>query len=574
MKIILKIIKNPLFWIFLLALVLRIYKLGEFPYGFHIDEVKVGWNALSILRTGLTDQNNKLSLYYNSFGDYRPSGIFYFTVPAIALLGRNEFATRIPVALVGALTIIPVYFLVELIEKNKNRKSSKIKTGHIASFLLAISPWHIEVSRATNEVVISTFFALFSIVFLIKLISTKKARFGIFTIISIATSYLFYHSIRFLGPLVFIATYYFCSSKNIDRKVRNWGISCIAFSIILTIFFGINQKGLARLSQTSIIKDVDLTYQIQRIQSENQNKNILTMVFDNKLVIYFKTFATEYGKYFSEDFLTGVAGRPYRFATPGVGLITYVELLLLIFGVIQVIKDKKNLLPAVLLILAPLPAAVTAEDSPNLSRAFFMIPFLIYFEALGLEKILSSSYKFKKQITIGVFALLLLNFSYFFYMYFNHSVSHRPYLKNYVGDSPTYRNVGTKELALRLDSLKTKYDKIIITNFPDSPYPWYAFFTNKDASDINQTYKVETNERICGNIIFSQDKCPSEYALVKYSKQNILIVDSWECSFRNSITDGYPLKIVDNIKRPDGSEVYTFLERDWAKPLFVNGIYY
>lgn len=573
-----KIFRNPLFWIFLLALVLRIYKLGEFPYGFHVDEVKVGWNALSILKTGLTDQNNKLSLYYNSFGDYRPSGIFYFTIPAVALLGRNEFATRIPVALVGALTIIPVYFLVELIEKNKNRKSSKIKTGYIAGFLLAISPWHIEVSRATNEVVISTFFALFSIVFLIKLISTKKVRFGIFTIISIATSYLFYHSIRFLGPLILIATYYFYSNKNIDKKVRNWSIGCIAFSILLTLFFGINQKGLARLSQTSIIKDVDLTYQIQRIQSENPNKNILTMVFDNKPVIYFKTFATEYGKYFSEDFLVGSSGRPYRFATPGVGLITYVELLLLIFGVIQVIKDKKNLLPAILLILAPLPAAITAEDSPNLSRAFFMIPFLIYFEALGLEKILSFSYgfgsKFKKQITIGVLTLLFLNSSYFFYMYFNHSVSHRPYLKNYAGDSPTYRNVGTKELILKLDSLKTKYEKIVITNFPDNPYPWYAFFTNKDPLDINRTYNPDTKERVYGNIIFSQDKCPSDESLVKYSKKNILIVDSWECPYNSKIHDGYPLKIVGSIQRPDGTEVYALLERDWAKPLLIDGVYY
>ena len=58
--------------IFLLALGLRIYKLGTFPVGFHVDEVKVGWNALSILKTGKDDWGNRLALYYNSFGDFRP----------------------------------------------------------------------------------------------------------------------------------------------------------------------------------------------------------------------------------------------------------------------------------------------------------------------------------------------------------------------------------------------------------------------------------------------------------------------------------------------------------------------
>lgn len=573
MKFMSKLFKNPLLWIFILALILRIYRLGEFPFGFHVDEAKVAWNALSILKTGLSDHNDILSLYYNSFGDYRPSGIFYFTVPFVAIFGRSEFATRLPVALVGALTVLPLYFLVELINKSKKGKLSKIKIGYIAGFLLAISPWHIELSRATNEVVISTFFALLSILFLIKLISTKKIRFGILTIVTIAVSYLFYHSIRFLGPLILIATYYSFSNKAMGRKIKIWAVSCITASILLTIFFGLNQKGLARLSQTSILNDVDLTYQIQRLRTENSKKNLLTVIFDNNIVTYSKTFITEYGKYFSADFLVGPAARPYRFATPGVGLITYVELILLVFGLIQVIKDKKNLLPVILLILAPLPAALTVEDSPNLSRAFLMIPFLIYLEALGVENIISSTFKFKKQIILGLVVLLLLNSSYFFYMYFNHSINHRPYIKNYIGDSPTYRNVGTKEMVLKVEALKTKYDKIIITSFPDSPYPWYAFFTNKDPRDINQTYKVGTNERVYGNIIFSQDKCPSDYATTKYRRQNILIIDSWECPYKSRIADKQALKIVDTINRPDGSEVYALMERDWTRPLFIDGKY-
>jgi 4-amino-4-deoxy-L-arabinose transferase-like glycosyltransferase len=574
MKLFTKVFKSPLFWIFLLALVLRIYQLGEFPYGFHVDEAKVAWNALSILKTGHDDQNQIMPLYYNSIGDFRPSGIFYITVPSIAIFGRTEFATRFPVALFGALLIFPLYFLVEILDKNKKLKLKSINTGHIAAFLLAISPWSIDLSRATNEAVISTFFAALSLCFFIKLIKSKKQKFGIFTITSLLISYLFYHAIRFLGPIFLVTTFCFYLKEIKNKRIRNWGIVCIIFSVILTLYFGISQNGLARLDQTSIFKDVDTIYQIQRIHSEDTAKNLFTIIFDNKLISYFDTFASEYGKYFSEGFLTGPDGRPYRFATPGVGAITYVEVILLIVGLIQTIRGKKNFLPLLLLILAPLPAAVTSEDAPNLSRAFTMLPFLIILEAQGLEMIFLISKKFKKQIIIGSLSLLVLNSSYFLYMYFYHSVSHLPFLKDYSGDSPTYRDVGAKELSLKLDSLKTGYTKVIITNFPDSLYPWYAFFTNKNPSNFNKTYSDKTMERDYENLDFSEEKCPTDNDLLTYRKQNILMIDSWECPYQNQIDNGSPLKIVGQIKRPDGSVVYTMLERDWSKPLIVNGIHY
>lgn len=569
-----KIFKSPLFWIFIVALFLRIYKLGELPYGFHVDEVKVAWNALSILKTGKDDKNQIVGLYYNSFGDYRPSGIFYFTIPSIAIFRRSEFSTRFPVALFGALTIIPIYFLVEIIDKNRKLKLGKINTGHLGAFLFAISPWSIDLSRATNEVVVSTFFGLLSLFFFIKLIKSKKRQFAILSIVTLLISYLFYHAIRFLGSLFLITIFIFYLNEINVKEIKIWALSCIIFSILLTLFFGIEQGGLSRLDQTSIFNNVDTIYEMQRITNEDMNKSSLNIIFDNKPLVYFETFTTEYGKYFSEGFLTGPDGRPYRFATPGIGAITYVELIFLLIGIIQIASGKKNLLPLLLLILAPLPAALTSEDAPNLSRAFLMLPFLIVLETYGLSEIISLSKKIKSWVVIIIFSLLLLNFSYFIFMYFNHSISHLPYLKDYSGDSPTYRDVGTKELSLQLDYLKTKYDKVIITNFPDSPYPWYAFFTGKSPSEFNKTYKSSTNERDYGNLIFSQEKCPSDDSLIIYRKQNILMIDSWECPYQSQIADGSPLKVVGEITRPDKSEVYILLVRDWSKPLIINGVVY
>lgn len=75
---------------------LRVYRLSEIPAGFHIDEVRVGWNAYSILKTGRDDWGKSWQLHYNNFGDFRPIGIFYLTIPPVAFIGLSEFATRFP----------------------------------------------------------------------------------------------------------------------------------------------------------------------------------------------------------------------------------------------------------------------------------------------------------------------------------------------------------------------------------------------------------------------------------------------------------------------------------------------
>lgn len=571
MKKIIAFLKNPLLWIFVSALLLRLYRLGEFPYGFHVDEVKVAWNSLSIFKTGLDDHNNFLSLYYNSFGDYRPTGIFYLTIPSIAIFGRSEFATRFPEALLGALSVIPIYYLTNSLVSFKNKKK-QILAGILAAILLAISPWHIDLSRATNEVVASTFFALLAIYFLIEYLKTKKLLFSYLSIFTILPSYLLYHPIRFLGPVIFITAILFFH-KEIDINIsKKWLSINILFVIFLTIFFSSTKEGVARFSQVSIFKSIDMTYQLNRIRTEDINKNPALKIFDNKIVIYAKEFINEYSNYFAGDFLIGNSGRPYRFATPGVGLLTYTEFILFIIGLVEIIRGNKTFLPLVLLILAPIPAAITAEDTPNLSRAFLMLPFLIIIESFGFLKIIELSKKFNKRIILIFIFLMLINTVYFLHMYFNHAIDHRPYLKDYMGDSPTFRDIGAKDLVMKLDFFSKQYDKIILTNFPDSPYPWYAFFTNKNPNDFNKTFNITTNERDYANIIFSENKCPGDTALFKYPKSNILIVDSWECPFESQILNGFPLKKVGNITRPDGTEVYIFLERDWSKPLVINGL--
>ncbi|MBI4029179.1 MAG: glycosyltransferase family 39 protein, partial [Candidatus Blackburnbacteria bacterium] len=149
----LKKLSIPLAIIFLIALFLRVINLASVPVGLHGDEASIGYNAYSLLKTGKDQDGHFLPLSFDQFGDFRAAGYGYLDIPFVALFGLNAFAVRLPAALFGSLTIIIFYFfLLELFE-NKS-------IALIGSFLLAILPWHINISRASSEGVISSFFVL------------------------------------------------------------------------------------------------------------------------------------------------------------------------------------------------------------------------------------------------------------------------------------------------------------------------------------------------------------------------------------------------------------------------------
>lgn len=547
-----KNIRHPLFLIFLLALVLRLYKLGEFPYGFHADEVRVGWNAYSILKTGTDDRGNKFPLYYNTFGDYRPSGIFYVTIPSLIIFGRNEFAVRFPSAFLGALTIIPLYlFLKELNKKGK--------LEILASLLLAISPWHISASRATSEVVISLFFSLFGLYFFLKGLRSQSIKPYVFSFLLLAISYFFYHSIRLLAPLYLITIIVHFWPIIKESSAKKYIMGTLFILSALTLVLALNKQALGRFTQVSIFNDLDAKYELARSREEEQLilRTIFTKIFHNEPVIYAKHFLNNYLSYFSGNFLIGYDAKPLRYVTPGTGLLTYAEFLLFLVGCLLSIRKKENSLVFYLLLVAPIPAAFTIEDAPNLHRSLFMLPFLLIFESYALA-FLARKKLLAKLALVG----LALNTVYFVHMYFVHSLIHKPYYQIYKErepDSPAFRNIGAKELAFELERNKQIFEKIVVSNFPDDPYPWYAFFTGKDPKEFNShAMRRELGSWSYENIVFSNTPCPSDYAL-QDQKFKVLAVDSWPCPYESKIKDGLQAKVIRKINRPDGSEVYIFL---------------
>jgi 4-amino-4-deoxy-L-arabinose transferase-like glycosyltransferase len=387
--------------IFVLALFLRLIKLDVYPFGFHADEVRVGWNALSISKTGRDDRGNALALYYNTFGDFRPTGIFYATIPAITLFGRNEFAVRFPAALFGALTVFPFYFFICELLKSKNRKpiADSRQLPLIASLLLAVSPWHLVTSRATSEVIISLFFALWGFYFLIKTVNNQKIKFTIYSFLFLAVSYFFYHSVRLSAPM-FVGVMILYFWREIKQSKLTGSVLVILGGLtLLTGILVINKEARGRFSQVSIFSDLDVKYELSRMPfEEGQGKVFIARLFHNKPIAYAKRFINEYARYFSADFfLNPETAKPARYTTVGVGILSYIELLLLVCGLIAIAQKKSSLLPLLLLLIAPIPGALTTEDAPNLHRALYMIPFILIIGAYGFNWLIESFPKYKSS---------------------------------------------------------------------------------------------------------------------------------------------------------------------------------
>src|SRR3989344_3591978 len=105
--------------ILVLAAVLRLWQLGEYPIHLTNDEAAIGYNAYSILKTGRDEHGELLPIVFKSFGDWKPGLYIYTTVPSVFLFGLTEFAVRLPSALAGILAVYLVYLLTSKLFNKK-----------------------------------------------------------------------------------------------------------------------------------------------------------------------------------------------------------------------------------------------------------------------------------------------------------------------------------------------------------------------------------------------------------------------------------------------------------------------
>ncbi|MCL5019222.1 MAG: glycosyltransferase family 39 protein, partial [Patescibacteria group bacterium] len=267
--------KAALVFIFVLALFLRVYKLGSCPVGFLWDEAALGYNGYSILKTGRDEYGKFLPIIFKSFGDYKPGLYVYLTVPSIAIFGLNEFSTRLPAAIFGSLTVLLIYFFIKeafFLTKEKDRKFSET-IALTTAILLAISPWHLNFSRGAWEVTIMIFLLVLGFYLILKFLNTKKPAFFVFSIVVLILSLFAYQASKLLMPILTLAFFYFFRKyfKETSSKIRkSFVVLVLLASFLFNLFSSLEERG-GRLKVMSIFSYPRSAEETQDLTLQDKN---------------------------------------------------------------------------------------------------------------------------------------------------------------------------------------------------------------------------------------------------------------------------------------------------------------
>jgi len=129
--------------IVVLAAVVRLAALECVPPGLAPDEAANGYDAYSLLLTGRDQHGHFLPRVMQSFNDYRMPLFIYSAVPFVGLFGLTPASVRMTAAFWGILTILVAYWL--------GVRMAGRRVGLAAALFLALSPWHLHLSRTGFE---------------------------------------------------------------------------------------------------------------------------------------------------------------------------------------------------------------------------------------------------------------------------------------------------------------------------------------------------------------------------------------------------------------------------------------
>jgi len=477
--------------IVLLAVFLRFYQLGGNPPSLTWDEAAWGYNAYSLGIDGRDEFNRFLPYdYLESFGDFKPPMYAYLDIIPVKMFGLNEFATRFPSAFFGVLTVLITYFLVKRIFPSSKQFSIfnfQFSIAEISAFLLAISPWHILLSRAAFEANIATFFIVTGVWLFLKGIQDKKI-FLVLSFVTFVLSMYTFNTTRIVAPLIGLAlTIGF--RREILKNKKIFIFSClVGFLVLLPIVgFLLSPQSQLRFKEVNIFWDPKGVAVINQ-EIKNDNNQPWSKIIHNRRLYFAVLYAKHYLDNLSPNFLFIKGDGNPKFSVQNIGQMYLISLPFFVIGLLFLLKKKEKnwwIIP-VWLLIGIIPAA-TARETPHALRIEATLPTFQIIVAYGILAVLSSKYyelsmkKIKYLLPSLIILFYTVNVVYFLHTYFSH------YAISFSGEW----QYGYKESINYVKENMSKFDEVRVTTELGRPYAYYLFYLNIDPKDFRQNAVVE-----------------------------------------------------------------------------------
>lgn len=474
----LKLLKNKqlllLIFVVFIAALLRFCQLGINPPSLTWDEVAWGYNAYSLGIDGKDEFGRFLPFdYLESFGDFKPPMYAYLDVIPVKLFGLNEFATRFPSALFGVLTVFLTYFLTkEIFWKAKAKDCLALA----AAALLAISPWHIMLSRAAFEANVATFFLILGVYLFLRGVQ-KNSWFLSLSALSFVASMYTFNTSRVVAPLLVVMLAIGFLKKLLVYKKQTMAAIVVGLIFLLPVVpFLLSPQAALRFKEVNIFTDIDVVKMANQ-EIANDGNAWWSKALHNRRLAYGVQYIKHYFDNLSFHFLFVKGDGNPKFSTQEVGQMYLWELPLFIAGILFLIRKREGhwwIIPAWLL-LAIIPAA-TARETPHALRIEATLPTFQILVGYGIMQaydliIRSSNRKVFKSVVVTLF-LLMVSFGtvYFWENYSQH------YAKEFAGEW----QYGYKDAVLYSESVMDKYNGIYLTKELGRPYIYVLFYGKYD----------------------------------------------------------------------------------------------
>lgn len=462
-----KISRNylPIFFVIILALVLRFWQLGNVPISMSDDEIRETYVSYSIAHTAKDYYGNFLPIVFKMDG-FNTYGVvpIYIRSLFFLFLDLNPFSARFPYALASVGSVILLFLLI------KKLFNSKI-IALTSSVLIAISVWQIQLSRIAIETNITIFLYLLGIT--IYLYARERTKWIFVSMLVLFSAFYGYSAFKtFFLPLVLILLWY--NFKKLGKKN--------IFIIIITIIICFLSFGWLNLTKNAgsyagvngnqfFFQDKEKTALNVELERRASNEpEIIKNFYHNKFTYWFRQASSNYLYAFSPQYLFLNQEASGIYSIWGRGMMYFFEMPLIIFGLIYLFKKKKreSLFILFLLLISPL-ASTFGIGTPTWTSRSALMPFWLYvFIGAGAYCLITFPKKKVLRIIILFFFVLLYIYGLTGYLY--------QYYYDWARTNAKYFSKSTKDLVDKIDLYNEKGKEVIVAGAAENTFLHYAFY--------------------------------------------------------------------------------------------------
>jgi len=404
--------KLILFFIIILAFVLRIYNVGQLPAILNRDEAALAYNAFLLKEVGKDEWGRTWPLTLESFGDYKLPGYPTMLVILFNFFPISDFTVRLPSVLSGTFLVLTAFYFA---------KHFKLKDKYalLFSFLIATTPIFFFYSRSAWEANVALCLLVTTVLLILK---NKSFATDFLAILLYLVAVLVYNTPLLLLPFIILTIPLLRGFK----QYQKWFLLCLGLSFVL-IFSLFNLLSITSQKSAITIFSDETTW-MRYTQYRENFTGLNQTLLGNKYVYWLKIIITNFINSFSPRFLVTLGGKHPWHTAFGFSHFSWTVYLLGIAGIIHAfIKRKKTRRILTYLLFVGLFPAVITVDAPHATRSlffFFIFTFLSVMFISNNEEIINKFFKAQLKIknklvknNLFVFTILLFllfeSFAYF-----------------------------------------------------------------------------------------------------------------------------------------------------------------